>query len=196
MDDADAARLAALRHAAPAVQHDANNAMMVLAANLDMLGRGARGTPAERPLARAEEASRRLEETLRSFLDLARRPPQDIAETTLRDALEALLPLLRAVLGSRTPLLLDAPDAAAGSVVLLDRAALDLGLLAVARAVAGAAPAGAPLRLAIAATASEATLLVEVPPPVVLPEAALRWLGHAAPRLEGRLLAWPLCAPR
>ncbi|NKC32737.1 histidine kinase dimerization/phospho-acceptor domain-containing protein [Falsiroseomonas selenitidurans] len=139
-EDAAAQRQERLRRAAPAVQHEINNAMMVLAANLDLLNRSvAEGAP-RRQLDRAVLASRRLEETIRGFLDMARREAVELALVSPAEVLRQALPLLRVALGARLGAELEAPEML--PAVRLDRAALEIALLALAQDAAPRMPNG------------------------------------------------------
>lgn len=181
-----------LRRVAPAVQHEVNNAMMVLAANLDLLTRvvgEAEGAP-KRQLDRAIQASRRLEETIRGFLDVARREAVEPASVCPAEVMSQLLPLLRVALGARLGAELTAP--ARPVAVRMDRAALELALLAVAQEAVGRLPPGSRLRAEIRHAGTEVELVLSLPEGVG--EAPLRLLRDCCTRLEalpdGCVLAW------
>ncbi|MBU8537267.1 nitrogen regulation protein NR(II) [Falsiroseomonas tokyonensis] len=179
-----------LRRVAPAVQHEINNAMMVLAANLDLLARSVGEGAPQRQLDRALQASRRLEETMRGFLDAARR---EVAETSLvspATVLRQLLPLLRVALGARHGAELVAPERLTS--VRLDRAALEIALLAAVQEAAPRLPHGS--RLNAALSEAEAEVLLELSLPDGLGEQPLGLLRGCCARLEQRpdgcVLAW------
>src|SRR3954469_17217764 len=93
-----AERSVAVAGLARTVQHDINNLLTVVFANLEMLKRTAAEGAPQRQLGRIEEAARRFEGTSRSILSLIRRPAGEIAEIRLSDALKALRPLLHMIL--------------------------------------------------------------------------------------------------
>jgi signal transduction histidine kinase len=170
-----------LRRTAPAVQHEVNNALMVLASNLELLGRSAAEGPPRRQLDRATEAMRRLDETVRGFLDSARRAAEEPDAVTPGKALKQMAPLLRVALGARFGF-----DHDAGQGVWeahLDRARLDLALLALARDAAGRMQAGARI-----AARAENRPPAEVALVLVLPEGA-EPTGEAADLLSGAATA-------
>lgn len=202
-------RHARLRATAPAVQHEINNALMVLGANLDLLARSAAPGAAQRQVARAREALARLDETARGFLDAARRPAEDPALASLADTLRQALPLLRVALGARFGLVLEV----GGEVppVRLDRARLDLALLVLMHEAAGRLSPGARIRAEVTGRPGEARLRLDLPEGA-LPRAeaegeaggeaggeAARLLAGAAEATGGRMemlaggvvLAWP-----
>jgi hypothetical protein len=151
-------QLEPLHRAAGKLRHDANNAMMVLASNLELLARTAATDAARRQVGRAEEAATRLDALLRATLGMLGRAPGAEAQAPL-PLLREVLPVLRAVLGTRTPVELEgeAPPA------LIDRAVAEAALLRLALAVAGQGEAGAALRLVLSREAGEA-VLVATPP--------------------------------
>ncbi|WP_270939361.1 histidine kinase dimerization/phospho-acceptor domain-containing protein, partial [Falsiroseomonas oryzae] len=120
-----------LRRTAPAVQHEVNNALMVLASNLELLGRSAAEGAPRRQLDRAMEAMRRLDQTVRGFLDAARREAEDPAAVSPAAAVAQVLPLLRVALGGRFGFELEPADGV--WTARLDRGRLDLALLSLAR---------------------------------------------------------------
>lgn len=130
-----------LRRTAPAIQHEVNNALMVLASNLELLGRTAVEGAPRRQLDRAVEAMRRLDATVRGYLDMARRDAPDRAAIPPHQAVAQLLPLLRVVLGNRFGF--DLAPAEGIGPALIDRAQLDLALLSLVRDAAHAMPPGA-----------------------------------------------------
>jgi hypothetical protein len=158
-----AARLETLASVAPAVQHDLNNAQMVLASNIELL---ARAVPAEGPprrqLDRVAEAARRIETASRALIAMLRRPAADQEQASPEAALRALEPLLRIVLGARVgfSLQIEANTAA----VAIDRGRLDVALVELARALHAAPPApGAALELSLRGTAEGLVLEGSVP---------------------------------
>ena len=193
-DDPTAQRHERLRRSAPAVQHEINNAMMVLASNLELLGRSVGDGAPRRQLDRALEATRRLDETMRGFLDAARRPVAEDAVASPAQALRQALPLLKVALGARHGVDATVPDGIWN--VRLDRARLDLALLALAQDAQGQMAPGARMGLALANADGEVTLAVTLPDGVVPSAAALALLADAATATGGRIdagpvLAWP-----
>jgi signal transduction histidine kinase len=179
-----------LRSLAPAVQHEINNAMMVLASNLDLLARSVTEGAPQRQLDRAVQAGRRLEETIRGFLDAARREVVDEARAAPALALRQMLPLLRVALGARLGAELTAPDSL--TEVRMDRAALELGLLTLAQEAAGRLPPGTKLILALHESPGEMTLALTLPGGVA--EAVLDLLRSGClrlePRADGCVMVW------
>jgi signal transduction histidine kinase len=160
-----------LRQAAPAVQHEVNNALMVLTSNLDLLGRLAPEGKPRRQLDRAQEALQRLDETVRSFLDAARRPVEEPGPASVAEVVAQVAPLLRVVLGARHGFDLEAAEGL--PPVTLDRARLDLALLVLAREAAGRMAQGARIKARVEPRPGEVALRL------VLPEGA-RPDGEAA----------------
>jgi hypothetical protein len=190
-------REAALRETAPAVQHDINNAMMVLAANLDLLARvAAEGAP-RRQLDRAQEAMRRIEAASRGFLEAARRAP-GVEAVSPAIALLRVLPLLRIVLGPRFGFDLAEPDQARGIwPVALDAARFDLAMLGLVRAAVDRMAPGARILAAAAnrAATQEVALSLTLPEGAAPGDEAAALLGRLGARIEegtGTLaLVWP-----
>ncbi|MGG5810758.1 hypothetical protein [Falsiroseomonas sp. CW058] len=189
-------QMAALRHerlrlTAPAVQHEINNAMMVLASNLELLGRAvAEGAP-RRQLDRSIEASRRLEETMRGFLDAARRPPVDEQVVSPAAALKQALPLLRVALGARHGI-----DVAPHEGIWdarLDRARLDLALLSLVRDACPRMSPGARIaaKLENRTESGEVALVLAMPPGGEPTAEVTALLSDAARATGGRLEAGP-----
>jgi signal transduction histidine kinase len=185
-----------LRATAPAVQHEVNNALMVLASNLELLGRTvAEGAP-RRQMERATEAMRRLEQVVRGFLDAARRPGVDPAAVSPILAAQQALPLLRVALGGRFGI--DLEPAEGIWPVALDRARLDLGLLILVSGAAGRMAPGARIGLrAENRPPAEVALHLALPPGLEPAEETARLLAEAAAggRMErtahGLVLVWP-----
>jgi signal transduction histidine kinase len=180
-----------LRRAAPAVQHEVNNAMMVLAANLDLLSRSVGEGAPSRQLDRAVQASRRLEETIRGYLDVARRPVADPSVVSLIQVVRQALPLLRVALGARHGAELTAPERL--TPIALDRSALELALLAVAQEAVGRMPNGT--RLGVALRESETEVELELTLPEGVGAVALAQLEACCAQVHalgnGCVLAWP-----
>lgn len=188
-----AARHDRLRRLAPAVQHEINNAMMVLTANLDLLARSvgdADGAP-RRQLDRAVQASRRLDESMRGFLDCARREVAEPVRLSPATVLHQLLPLLRLALGARPGAEVTAPEHPVA--VRLDRAALEMALLAVAQDAAGRIPPGSRLLAEVREREAEVELALTQPQGISgIPLALLRGCcARLELRPDGCVLAWP-----
>jgi signal transduction histidine kinase len=190
-----AERLETLASVAPAVQHDLNNAQMVLASNIELL---ARAVPAEGPprrqLDRVTEAARRIEVASRSLIAMLRRPAEDQESASPEAALRALEPLLRIVLGARLGLTLAVE--ANTPAVAFDRGRLDVALVELARALHAAPPApGAVLELSLRGSAEGVALDGRVPGGVPENETLRGLLAVAAPgfapREDGFSLSWP-----
>ena len=182
-----------LRRVAPAVQHEINNAMMVLAANLDLLARsvGTADAPPQRQLERAVQASRRLEEVMRGFLDCARREAAEMAPLSPATVLRQMLPLLKVALGARLGVEMTAPDRLLA--VPLDRAALEMALLAVAQEGVTRMPQGSQMLAEVRETAAGVELALTLPTgvgeaPLALLRGCCAWLET---RADGCVLGWP-----
>ncbi len=160
-----------LRQTAPAVQHEVNNALMVLTSNLDLLGRFAPEGKPRRQLDRAQEALQRLDEMVRSFLDAARRPVEEPGPASVAEVVAQAAPLLRVVLGARYGFDLEAAEGL--PPVTLDRARLELALLVLVREAAGRMAQGARIKARVEPRPGEVALRL------VLPEGA-RPDGEAA----------------
>ncbi len=185
-----------LRRAAPIVQHEVNNALMVLASNLELLGRGVADGAPRRQLDRATEAMRRLDQATRGFLDAARREAAEPAAMPPHLAIQPALPLLRVVLGARFGFELEA--AADVWPAALDRARLDLGLLALLRDAAGRMAPGARIAARVEnLPPAEVALRLSLPPGAAPEGEAAQLLAAAVAggRLErtadGVALVWP-----
>ena len=142
-----AARMAMLASLARPVQHEINNLLTVVFANLEMLKRSAAEGAPQRQLDRIQEASRRIETSSRALLALVRRPVPDLVELTLTEVVTALRPLLQVLLQAPGALTLDPePDA---WPVRLDRALLDETLLRMVAELVDAVPRGTGLTLRV-----------------------------------------------
>lgn len=188
------------------LQHDLNNLLTVVYANLEMLRRTATEGPQRRQLERVEEAARRIDAGSRAYLSLARRT-QVTTPASLTEAVEALRPLLQMLLPGAGLLVLDLEPE--GWPVRLDRARFDQALLDLA-AMASRDGSGEGLALvaanrpgAVAGGRDSVELLIRTR--VAFPEAARRALhdlaeaaaGTLAPSEDGtelRLLL-PRCGP-
>jgi signal transduction histidine kinase len=185
-----------LRRAAPIVQHEINNALMVLASNLELLGRGVADGAPRRQLDRAMEATRRLDQAMRGFLDAARRDAAEPAILPPQLAIQQALPLLRVVLGARFGFDLEAAEGVWPAA--LDRARLDLALLALVRDAAGRMAPGARIVARVEnLPPAEVALRLSLPPGAEPEGEAARLLDAAAAggRLQraadGLALVWP-----
>lgn len=187
-----------LRRTAPAVQHEVNNALMVLASNLELLGRTAVEGAPRRQLDRATEAMRRLDETVRGFLDAARREAEDPAAVAPGAAARQALPLLRVALGARFGIDLDPGEGV--SPASLDRGRLDLALLSLVRDAAARMAPGSRIGLkAENRPPAEVALVLALPAGAEPAGETARLLAEAASSTGGRLeraeggivLVWP-----
>jgi signal transduction histidine kinase len=197
-----------LRRTAPAIQHEVNNALMVLASNLELLGRTAVEGAPRRQLDRATEAMRRLDQNIRGFLDAARREAEDGAEAVPTACVAQALPMLRVALGARFGLDLERPEKDTLPAVRLDRGRLDLGLLCLVRDAVTRMTPGA--RIVVRGeerpASREVSLLLDLPAGAGPGEESesLRLLAGAAAAGGGRVeareggleLVWPLPATR
>ncbi len=188
-----------LRRSAPAVQHEINNALMVLTSNLELLARSvAEGAP-RRQLDRAQQAARRLDEMMRAYLDAARREASEVAVIPPAAALRQLAPLLRVLLGARNGFDI-APEPSMAEAAL-DRARLDLALLSLARDAAGRMAQGARIVawVEVPAGTAEVVLGLTLPSGAEPHAETARLLVAAATATGGRLertadgigLVWP-----
>lgn len=174
-----------LRRTAPAVQHEVNNALMVLTSNLELLGRTAPEGAPRRQLDRAQEAVRRMELTVRGFLDAARPEAEDKAVIAPDLALRQALPLLRVALGARFGIELEAgPEAAS---VHLDRARLDLALLSLVRDAAARMQPGARIVARVENREAEVALHLALPPGAAPEGETSMLLAEAAGATGGRV---------
>lgn len=185
-----AERSAAVARLARTVQHDINNLLTVIFANLEMLKRSAAEGAPQRQLGRVEEATRRFEGTSRAILSFIRRPAGEVAPIRLSEALAELQPLLQMILSG--PTALSVTLAEADPPVLLERSALEEALLALAAQIAETQPRGPALALTVSAEADRAGLTLVLPAGLVPPAldavaAAFRAAGGAV-ATEGEAL--------
>lgn len=173
------------------VQHEINNLLTVVLANLELLRRGAAEGAPRRQLDRVAEATRRLEVVTRAVLSLARRGVADAEGFAPAAAIGALRPLLALLLPAANALSLDVPEGAAATVVG-DRALFEDALL---NALAAIGTAG-PVRISLAETADAVELRLQfaaaVPEPVM---AALAPLAAAEDGACGVLMRMPRDQP-
>jgi len=195
----DRLRQDALRHIAPAIQHEVNNALMVLASNLELLGRSALEGAPRRQLDRATEAMRRLDQAVRGFLDAARRSAGEPAAVAPSLAVAQALPLLRVAFGARFGFDLEPSEGIWPAA--LDRARLDLALLALVRdAAARMAPGARITARAENRPPSSVALLLHLPEGARPQGEAAQLLAEAAAggriesTAEGLALIWPRAA--
>jgi signal transduction histidine kinase len=158
-----AARLATMAGLAKPVQHEINNLLTVIFANLEMLKRTAAEGGPQRQLDRVAEAARRFEASSRGFLSLSRRPVPGVSVFTLEQLLVAVRPLL--VVLMPTPAMLAVEPGAEGWPVRMDRALLDEALIVLAREAGEALPRGGVLSLSSS----------NRPGPPDMAELAVRW---------------------
>jgi signal transduction histidine kinase len=163
-----AARLQTMAGLARPVQHEINNLLTVIFANLEMLKRTAAEGGPQRQLDRVAEAARRFEASSRGFLSLSRRPVPGVSVFTLEEALVAVRPLLTVLMP--TPAMLAVEPGAEGWPVRMDRALLDEALIALAREAGEALPRGGVLSLSAS----------NRPGPPEVAELALRWPAEVA----------------
>ncbi len=192
-----ARRLATLAAMAQPVQHELNNLLTVVLANVELLKRSAAEGAPQRQLDRIQQAARRLEDSTRSILALSRRPVPDEVVAAPLEGLRLLGPLLRLLLATPTALVLELPEGEAWKVQL-DRAALEEALLDLAREAATALPRGATLGLALTQQEAEVLLAITWPEGLPGPSAALSAsfiaLGATQPSPGRLLLRWPRIA--
>jgi signal transduction histidine kinase len=191
-------RLTTLASLARPVQHEINNLLTVVIANLELLKRTAAEGGPQRQLDRILQATRRLETSTRGLLSLARRPVPDEAEVAPLTALQALQPLLQVVLPAATALVVHLPEAEPWRT-RLDRAAFDETLIALACEAGASSTRKGPLELALNQEGGTITLVVTwpegAPPPSPALTAALAGLG-AETLPDGRwVLRWSRLAP-
>jgi len=198
IDDAalqrQARRLATLGAMARPVQHDLNNLLTVILANVELLKRTAAEGGPQRQLDRIQQAAKRLEDGMRAILTLSRRPgPEEVVAAPL-DGLRLLAPVLRLLLAAPGALALDLPEGEAWKV-RLDRAALEEALLDLVREAAATLPRGTTLGITLAQEDGAVQLVVGWPEAVPGPSEAVlagfTALG-AEPAGPGHLLLrWP-----
>ncbi len=198
IDDAalhrQARRLATLAAMARPVQHDLNNLLTVILANVELLKRTAAEGGPQRQLDRIQQAAKRLEDGMRAILTLSRRPvPEEVVAAPL-EGLRLLAPVLRLLLAAPGALALDLPEGEAWKV-RLDRAALEEALLDLVREAAATLPRGTTLGIALTQPDGAVQLVVGWPEGVPGPSEAVlagfTALG-AEPAGPGRLLLrWP-----
>ncbi len=165
---------------APPVQHEVNNLLTVLFANLESLKRAlpAEGLP-QRQIERVALASRRLDAVVRAFTVMARRSLPDPDAVEPAAMLAAIEPLLRLVVGSRLALSIE--TAADLPPVRIDRTLFDLGLLELARDAAARLERGAKFGLVLeAAEEGRAVALAVTALPPAPPAATLCALAETA----------------
>lgn len=179
-------RLDELAALAQPVQHDLNNLLTVVFANLDMLKRRVTDEAPLRQLGRVQEAARRLEASTRAILSLARRPVPGEVVLSPATAVAALEPLLAVLLPAPGALALDLPPDL--PACRFDQAWLDAALLGLARAAAGR---GA-LRVAAAAAAGQVVITISLPAAAVAAaEVAVATLRRLAAAADGALTETP-----
>jgi signal transduction histidine kinase len=191
-EDLTAQRHDRLRRIAPAVQHEINNAQMVLASNLELLGRSVADGAPRRQLDRCIEAAKRLDETMRGFLDAARRPVEEPTRASPAQALRQLLPLLRVAAGARHGV--DLTLAEGVPEVALDRARLDLALLALVQDAVPGLPQGTRIGLSVEKREGAVAVVATLPEGLAVSDRAMALLAEAASggMLEaGPVLSWP-----
>jgi signal transduction histidine kinase len=165
-----AERSEAVAGLARTVQHDINNLLTVIFANLEMLKRSAAEGAPQRQLGRVEEAARRFEGTSRSILALIRRPAGEVVPIRLSEVLGAVQPLLHMILPG--PGALSVTLAEKDPPVLLERSALEEALLTLAQQIADTQPRGPALALTVAPEPAEGVLTVRLPAGLALPAMA------------------------
>jgi signal transduction histidine kinase len=193
----DRLRQDALRRVAPAIQHEVNNALMVLASNLELLGRSAPEGPPRRQLDRATEAMRRLDQAMRGFLDAARRMAGEPAAIAPSIAVAQALPLLRIALGPRFGFELEPAEGIWPAA--LDRARLDLALLALVRDAAARMAPGARITARVEnRPPGSVALLLDLPEGARPQGEAAQLLAEATAggRIEGTAAGLALIWPR
>jgi signal transduction histidine kinase len=195
--DRQARRLATLAALARPVQHDLNNLLTVVLANVELLKRSAAEGAPQRQLDRIQQAAKRLEDSMRAILTLNRRPvPEEVVAAPL-EGLRLLAPLLRLILSAQGALALDLPEGEAWKV-RLERAGLEEAVLDLVREAAGVLPRGAALGLAVVQEGAEVMLVASWPDGVAGPGeavvAAFIALGAEVPAPGRLLLRWPRVA--
>ncbi|GGC33078.1 hypothetical protein GCM10011504_09180 [Siccirubricoccus deserti] len=162
--------MAALAGLARPVQHDINNLLTVVFANLEMLKRTAAAGGPQRQLDRIQEAARRFEGTSRAILSMLRRPAAGEVTIRLSEVIAAMQPLLHLLLPAPGALTLEI--AVEDRPVRIDRAALEEALLALAEQAAETLPRGSGIRLAVVRRESCSELAIVAPQGTSLPALA------------------------
>jgi signal transduction histidine kinase len=166
-----ARRLATVAGMARPVQHDVNNLLTVIFANLELLKRTAAEGGPQRQLDRILAATRRMELSTKALLTMLRRPVGQPVALRLSQAIEAIQPLLGLLLPTTGALTLDLPTDDAP--VRLDRAVLEEALLAIAQDAAEVLPRGMGLTVAVANRPGAVELAIGWPPGIELPGLAV-----------------------
>jgi len=176
---ARAARQRLLAALAPPVQHEVNNLLTVLFANVESLRRALPEDAVlpQRQVERVALASRRLDAVVRAFTTMARRPLPDIAAVEPGAALTAVEPLLRLVAGSRIGLAIEQAEGGLPPV-RMDRTLFDLGLLELTRDAVARLALGGALRIALGEADGGGAALVISGLPAAPQGAALRALAE------------------
>ena len=143
-----AARMAVVTGLARPVQHDINNLLTVVFANLELLKRTAAAGGPQRQLDRIQEAAKRFERSTRAMLSMIRRVPVGPGVFRLSEMLTVLEPLLHLLLP--TPGMLSLDIAEDDWPVLAERAALEEALLGLAQQTAEALGRGESLDITLA----------------------------------------------
>ena len=200
-EDADRVRRRATRMDTVAslsrtVQHDINNLLTVVFANLEMLKRTAAEGAPQRQLDRIQEASRRFEATTRTLLSFMRRPAGEVLVVRLSEVVGALQPLLFMILPAPGALAVDL--AAEDWPVRIERSALEEALLALVQQVAEAQVRGTPLSLSIANEGDQVRLRIVLPPMPPPPALAVltRWARAGGCGIDETPGALALLVPR
>lgn len=162
-----AKRLASVATLARPVQHDINNLLTVVFANLELLKRTAAEGGPQRQLDRIQEAAKRLEGSTRAILSLLRRPVGQTAPLRMSGILGAVQPLLLLLLPTGGALQLELAEE--DPPVLVDRAAFEDALLATAQQASGSMPRGGALRLVLERQGGSVALAVLHPEGMALP---------------------------
>lgn len=180
-----AERLALLASLARPVQHEINNLLTVIFANLDLVGRRVTEEAPLRQIGRVQEAARRFEATSRAILSLSRRPVPGEALISPGAALGAIEPLLSLLLPA--PGALSVIRAADIPACRFDQALFDAALLGLAQA---AAATRARLALTLDLVEGQAVLEARLTEGAG-DDGAAAALGHLARRAGGGFTAAP-----
>jgi len=165
--EVQAKRLTSVARLARPVQHDINNLLTVVFANLELLKRTAAEGGPQRQLDRIQEAAKRLEGSTRAILSLLRRPVGETAALRMSVVLRAVQPLLVLLLPTGGAFQLEVVEE--DPPVLVDRAALEDALLTMALQAAEGMPRGGALRLLLEPGAGGVALTVQHPEGMALP---------------------------